>query len=80
MLATRVTPDELDTAILAVLTDFGGRVLAWPKLRDLLPVSTYWDRVQALVRLEQSGRVDVVKINGRNYVSLPMTIGRRRAA
>lgn len=74
MLHTRVTPEELDAAIMAVLKDFGGRVLAWPKLRDLLPASTYWDQVQSLVRLQQSGQLDVMKINGRNFVALPVTV------
>lgn len=74
-------PDAaMDAAILAALTESGGRVMPWADVRDQLPPSNYWHRVQSLVRLQQSGQVDVVKVGGCNFVALPMTIGRRRAA
>ncbi|MDA4108161.1 hypothetical protein [Mycolicibacterium holsaticum] len=76
--ATVVTPDQLDAAILDGLADAEGQAMAWAQLRELLPASTYWQRVESLTRLDVTGRVHVVKVDGRNYVALALTLPAQR--
>ena len=69
-----VTPQQLDSAILAALHESGGDVVAWSELRDRLPRAPYWRKTEALVRLHQTGAVLAVKFAGRTFVSLPVAV------
>jgi hypothetical protein len=68
----RATADELDAAILAVLRASPDQMAWWADIRDQLPESTFWQRVESLTRLEGTNAVDVVKVDGRNYVALSL--------
>lgn len=63
------TPDEIDAAILVALAGTDRPMLAWAKVRRRLP-GTLWQRVEALTRLFESAQVNVIKVDGRNYVQL----------
>ncbi|MBI3213147.1 MAG: hypothetical protein HYZ38_04945 [Mycobacterium sp.] len=70
MIGVKITPDELDDALLAALRGAPGQVMPWAELRDLPPASAYWQRVESLTRLEVSGAVHVTKVDGLNYCAL----------
>jgi hypothetical protein len=72
MTITRATADELDAAILAILGEARDQSMWWADIRDQLPASTFWQRVESLTRLDVTGAVDVVKIDGRDYVALSL--------
>ena len=65
------TPDDtIDTALLDTLhrlTRHDGELIAWAKLRSRLP-GTLNRQAEALLRLWHGYRLDVMKIDGLNYV------------
>ncbi|WP_349268963.1 hypothetical protein MPNTM1_04184 [Mycolicibacterium parafortuitum] len=69
------TADELDAALVAALRASPGECGWWSDLREQLPESTYWERVESLTRLVDSGRVQHTKIDGRNMICLAIRIG-----
>ncbi|MGB0971177.1 MAG: hypothetical protein ACPGVG_09480 [Mycobacterium sp.] len=73
MIPSAITSDEMDAQILDALTRAGG-LAAWSDIQEELPDSDYWTRVEAAVRLYHSGQVHSVKVAGRTYMSLPLTI------
>lgn len=67
---TEPTDDRIDAAILAALTDAGSDDLhPWAVIRRRLPGS-HDRKGQRLIALWHKGRVYVIKVRGRNYVSL----------
>ncbi len=71
MIKALITRDELDAAILDALRRAGG-LAAWSDIRDELPESSYWSKVEAAVRLHETGKVHAVKFDGSTYMSLPL--------
>lgn len=69
--ASSTSTDELDAAILAALSDSGG-LAAWSDLRGQLPAASHRAKAEALVRLDDAGLVDAVKVDGRTFVGLPI--------
>ena len=67
-----VLADRLDAAILAEMRAARGELMPWATLRARLPHAPYWDTVEALVRLQDAGKVCAFKANGRTYVDLPL--------
>jgi hypothetical protein len=76
--AIPATADQLDAAILELLRQAPDESAWWAELRECLPESTYWQRVESLTRLVVTGEVNSVKVSGRNYVSLALTLPVRR--
>lgn len=66
---TGLTDDEIETAILAVLSRSGEKLVRWPAIRSRMP-GEYWRQAAALHRLHDQGRVYLTKIHGRPYVCL----------
>jgi hypothetical protein len=65
-----ITDEMIDDALLATLaelTDTDGEPIAWARLRKHLPGHTA-RHGESLVRLWQDYRLDVIKIDGLNYV------------
>lgn len=70
--------DELDAEILAVLAESPGGHMSWAELRRQLPAGvSAWSSTRALVRLHLAGKIDAVKIAGRTFVSVPITLPAR---
>lgn len=69
-MTTTATDEEIETAILAALAGEAPR--AWSDIRAVLPPAQFWVVLEALGRLQAAGRVDVVKVDGRNFVDLSL--------
>ncbi|RUP03024.1 MAG: hypothetical protein EKK34_22055 [Mycobacterium sp.] len=64
------TDQQIDTAILAAITEAGGDDLhAWAAIRQQVP-GNHNRKTERLIALWHSGRVWLIKVAGRNYVSL----------
>jgi hypothetical protein len=68
------TDEQFDDAILRALRESPSGSMPWATLRAQLPKARFWKPIEALVRLHQSGQVNVVKLDGRNYVGLPIVV------
>lgn len=66
---TTITEHHIETAILAALKPTGTELVSWRAIRAGLP-GLWWQQARALTRLFESRAVYVVKIGGKNYVSL----------
>ncbi|AQA05028.1 hypothetical protein BVC93_24425 [Mycobacterium sp. MS1601] len=73
--AEPLAADQLDAAILDALRQVDGEAAPWAALRAMLPEKRTSRTADALVRLVDSGQVHVVKVDGRNYVALSITLG-----
>ena len=71
---TPAVTQQLDAAILAALRESPSGSMPWATLRAQLPKARFWKPIEALVRLYEAGQVHVVKLDGRNYVGLPIVV------
>lgn len=81
-ITTLVTDDQLDASLLLAverLTRYDGHLIPWAAIRHRLP-GTRTRQGEASVRLWLGHRLNIVKIDGRNYVSLPDELDRQAAA
>ncbi|MGV0991178.1 MAG: hypothetical protein ACOYB7_02900 [Mycobacterium sp.] len=81
-LTALIDDETLDDALLLAverLTRYDGHLIPWAAIRHRLP-GTRTRQGEASVRLWLAHRLNSVKIDGRNYVSLPDELDRQAAA
>ncbi len=65
------TADEIDAAILAAISD--GDVHCWGDIAPGIP-GGFQQRMEAVVRLRLSGRIDAVEHRGRTFIAEPLPL------